>query len=50
MLFLLQLFTRNIKKIKSGIIDLRYKGMLKKHLNIWIPVFSEHSNIDERGK
>ena len=33
MLFSLRIFTKNIKKIKNGVIDLHYRGILNKHLN-----------------
>ena len=45
LLFSVQIFTRNIKKMKSGNINMRHKGILNKHLN---PVFYEHSNAEER--
>ena len=47
MLLPLQIFTRNIQKIKNGVIDSRHKGILNKHLNAY---FYEHSNIEERDK
>ena len=47
MMFSPQIFTRNIKKIKSGVINSHHKGILNKHLNA---CFYEHSSIEERDK